>query len=253
MPTIAEDILMLLAEGAIRFLTFRSLFTLNWGSNYPAYLKTITRLEKDGAVRRVNHQRDAYLHLTDRGRQILEQRRPPQRDSPPPWDRLWRLVIFDIPEKRHADRFLLRRYLAESGFAMVQKSVWIAPYDREEQVQKFARGIDIQRYVLQLTVTKFRNLDERALAASFWDIPGLQGRYQDLVQRYAGKMAELAVLTRHTEIWRRRFLNDLLWDYQTILSLDPQLPAELLPADWSGTAAKLFVERCHVLLFNDLP
>lgn len=253
MPTVAEDILMLLAEGAIRFLTFRSLFTLNWGSNYPAYLKTITRLEKDGAVRRVNHQRDAYLHLTDRGRQILEQRRPPQRDSPPPWDRLWRLVIFDIPEKRHADRFLLRRYLAESGFAMVQKSVWIAPYNREEQVQKFARGIDIQRYVLQLTVKKFRDLEGRELAAAFWDVQDLQGRYQNLVRRYAGEMAELPLRPKHGAFERKRFLNDLLWDYQTILALDPQLPAELLPANWSGVAAKQFVDRCRTLLCSGLP
>lgn len=248
MPTIAEDILMLLAEGAFRFLTFRSLFTLNWGSNYPAYLKTITRLEKDGAVRRVQHRRGVYLHLTDRGRKILEQRRPPPRKSPPTWDRLWRLVIFDIPEKRNEDRLLLRRYLTASGFAKVQKSVWIAPYDREEQVQEFTRKIDIQRYVLQLTVKKFRNLEERDLAAAFWDIQGLQVRYQELIQRYAKRMAVLPARTRGAELGRRQFLNDLIWDYQTILALDPQLPTELLPANWSGAAAKQFVNRCRTLL-----
>jgi len=248
MPTLAEEILMLLAEGAIRVLSFRSLFNFHWGFNYSACCKTVERLRQDGSIRRERRKGRVYLCITDHGRQFLENRRPRGRDPPKTWDRRWRLVIFDIPEKRKSDRFRIRQFLSTLGFARMQKSVWIAPHDFEERVQEFAHRIDIHSFVFQLTVERFRGLEERELASSLWDIRGLQGQYQTLIRTYAEKMAALPVSSEYAVILRRRFLNDLLWDYRSILAQDPQLPAGLLPADWSGETAEQFIDRCRGLL-----
>lgn len=52
--------------------------------------------------------------------------------KPKKWDGRWRIVIFDIWERRREVRDKLRRALAKSGFLRVQDSVWIYPYGCEE-------------------------------------------------------------------------------------------------------------------------
>lgn len=44
------------------------------------------------------------------------------------WDKKWRVVFFDIPEKRRAERNVLRDKLKELEFREIQKSVFIHPY-----------------------------------------------------------------------------------------------------------------------------
>jgi phenylacetic acid degradation operon negative regulatory protein len=185
MPTISQEILMMLCEGAFRLLTFRSLFSFGWLSNYPTYYRTIERLEKDGLLLREKQARDVCLRLTDQGKLLLGKHRQCRRESHQAWDRRWRLVIFDVPEKRKDVRPRLRRFLSALGFGRVQKSVWMAPYDYEKQVQEFARRLDMHQYIFQMTVERFRGLDKRELAGSFWDIRGLHDQYQSLIQSYS--------------------------------------------------------------------
>jgi len=44
------------------------------------------------------------------------------------WDKKWRVVFFDIPEKRRVERNVLREKLTELGFKELQKSVFVHPY-----------------------------------------------------------------------------------------------------------------------------
>lgn len=50
------------------------------------------------------------------------------------WDGKWRVIIFDIPEMRRRDRDFLRRELKWIGFIELQKSVWVFPYNTEEEI-----------------------------------------------------------------------------------------------------------------------
>jgi phenylacetic acid degradation operon negative regulatory protein len=127
----------------------------------------------------------------------------------------------------------------------VQKSVWISPYNFEKQVREFAYKLDIPRCIFQLTVERFSGLNGRELAGSFWDIRGLQDRYQRLIKLYSKQIASFQAAADDVSISRKRFISNLIWDYQSILAQDPQLPDELLPADWSGSSAKQFVDYCR--------
>ncbi len=55
-------------------------------------------------------------------------------DKPRAWDGRWRVVIFDIWERRRHVRDRLRAMLKKAGFRKVQNSVWVHPYDCEELV-----------------------------------------------------------------------------------------------------------------------
>ena len=50
------------------------------------------------------------------------------------WDRKWRVVIFDVPNKFNRAREALREKIKELGFYRLQKSVWIYPYPCEDEV-----------------------------------------------------------------------------------------------------------------------
>lgn len=44
------------------------------------------------------------------------------------WDGKWRLLIFDIPEKKRHKRDSFRELLNNYGFKELQRSVWVTPY-----------------------------------------------------------------------------------------------------------------------------
>ncbi|NQV88183.1 MAG: hypothetical protein HQ402_01320 [Parcubacteria group bacterium] len=54
--------------------------------------------------------------------------------KPKKWDGLWRIVIFDIPEKKKYVRDTLNIKLKELGFKPIQKSTFVLPYDCEDLV-----------------------------------------------------------------------------------------------------------------------
>lgn len=53
---------------------------------------------------------------------------------PAVWDRKWRLVIFDVPEKYKKAREALRRKLKDLDFLWLQDSVWVTPYPCDDEV-----------------------------------------------------------------------------------------------------------------------
>lgn len=50
------------------------------------------------------------------------------------WDGKWRIVLFDIPEKSRIIRDALRRALLRAGFFEYQKSVFVHPFECQDEV-----------------------------------------------------------------------------------------------------------------------
>lgn len=94
--------------------------------------RAIRRAERRGLLTVVERRhRPPIVRITEKGRKLLAQRQLEQAavDRPKRWDGKWRLVIFDVPEKRRRDRDLLRGTLRRLGFYRLQQSVWLYPYD----------------------------------------------------------------------------------------------------------------------------
>ncbi len=71
--------------------------------------------------------------------------------KPRRWDEKWRMLIFDIPEKRKKIRNKVRLILKKMGFKRLQNSVWVIPYDCEDVIAllKVELGVDKElRYVI---------------------------------------------------------------------------------------------------------
>jgi DNA-binding transcriptional regulator PaaX len=78
----------------------------------------------------------SYVRLTTKGEHFAarmgEGRLVPKK--PKHWDKKWRLLMFDIPERRRRTRTLVRQTLLNLGFYRLQDSVWVYPYDCEELI-----------------------------------------------------------------------------------------------------------------------
>jgi len=77
--------------------------------------------------------------------------------KPSAWDNKWRLVIFDISQKDVSARHLMRRRLKDLGFYHFQKSVFIIPYNCEEEIMQLASLLGVEECVHVLITERFSN------------------------------------------------------------------------------------------------
>jgi len=68
------------------------------------------------------------------------------------WDYLWRMVIFDIPNKKRKSREVFRRALISFGFYPLQKSVFVSPRKCEKEMIALGRMYGVSVHMLILTV-----------------------------------------------------------------------------------------------------
>lgn len=85
--------------------------------------------------------------------------------KPKSWDGKWRIVIFDVPTKFNSAREALRRKMKELGFKQLQKSVWVHPYDCEDEILFVAEIFEVEKYVEVITAEKV--LHEKVLKQAF--------------------------------------------------------------------------------------
>ena len=62
-------------------------------------------------------------------------------------DGRWQMIIFDIPEEKKNSRRILREYLTFLGYQLLQRSVWVCPYDVGKETEEFLREYSIDPYV----------------------------------------------------------------------------------------------------------
>lgn len=121
----------------------------------------IARACQQGYLEKVEKEGKKYVRFLPKGRlKILGKKKKPQ-DT---WDGNWRILVFDIEEKRKETRDLFRLKLGELGFQSLQKSVWINPYDVSEEVEELLDLLNLEdnvEYFVAHAVTNDTNLKSR--------------------------------------------------------------------------------------------
>lgn len=99
---------------------------------YGRIMQAKCRLKQAGLVAEKN----GKLQLTPTGHGHIEKILIREYRIPEPvrWDGKWRILMFDIREKRRQVRTQLRKLLVGAGFLHLQDSVWIYPYPCDEFV-----------------------------------------------------------------------------------------------------------------------
>lgn len=118
--------------------------------------RSVNRLQRRGFVTVNGRGVTRQIELTEEGRLYADllSTLPLKLTKPVRWDRKWRLMVFDIPERHREVRDVLRAKIRELGFVQLQKSVFITPWPCKEiveQIQKIYRADQYIRYIEAVT------------------------------------------------------------------------------------------------------
>lgn len=77
--------------------------------------------------------------------------------KPAVWDKRWRIVMFDIPERLRKSRDALRINLLGLGFYEFQKSVFVYPYECTDEIDYLVEFHGSRKYVRSVTAVSIDN------------------------------------------------------------------------------------------------
>ena len=158
------------------------------------------------------------------------------------WDGRWHLVTFDIPERLRYSRDALRKQLLFLGYGMLQSSVMISPYDKRAAVKELVADYGIEDHVEFFSARYEGGRSVGELVPKMWDLKRLEREYRNFIASYRDELGALRDRVADGEeidpgytFLKRVEVNDA---FSRIIAVDPQLPPELLPADWIGLTAE---------------
>ena len=133
--------------------------------------QTIKRLQKNNLFVVREKKGKFIVELTKQGRQKLQEMDigKLQIIKPAQWDRKWRIVIFDIPDRSFRyGRDALRGQLKKWEFYQLQKSVWVCPWPCEKEIRAVTSFHEILPYVKMIIADKIL---EDVLLRKHFDLP----------------------------------------------------------------------------------
>ncbi len=212
-----------------------------FGMSETAVRLALSRMSEQGLIQRRRIGRQSFYALTEKGQQWMHagKRRGLERE-PRAWDGKWRLLAYNIPEKRRPLRDALREELRRLGYGNLTSALWISPYDLSKELEELLEKLKVQEYV-EVFEAEYRG-EGRELAAKAWDIAGLEKQYRVFLDKYAPALAEhQRKLKAGKEIdcgecFAQRFR--LMTEFIDIAMGDPMLPPELLPPDESKSGLR---------------
>ena len=118
------------------------------------FRRTLRRIRDKKLIKVVQKDGIDFLEITRLGKKELLKYDIDDLEIKKPkiWDKKWRMVIFDIPEKYRNARMFLSKKLKEIGFFPLQKSVFIYPYECENEIDFIREFFGVEKFVILLHV-----------------------------------------------------------------------------------------------------
>lgn len=203
---------------------------------------TIRRMQAAGELRQVGRGRAGTLERTDNGaeRVRLEARLLAfafaQDAGSTPWDGLWRIHAFTVPESRRADRDALRGALTELGAAQLVPGVYVSPHELRPELEHMVTPELVAEFLMTATSAALEVpgcADARAIAERLWPAAPTVAAYAELEAVLAspdpGTDRPIAAAARALI---------LAEGLDRALAQDPLLPPELRTAPWPPVAVR---------------
>lgn len=116
---------------------------------YKRLFHRIRYLKKEHYIELVKEGEERLYRLTKKGNYELARIRlmkHMEAQRKVKWDRMWRVLIFDVPERLRKHRDHLRTLLKGSGFQMWQLSVWVTKYNPEPALYELLKYLGLHKY-----------------------------------------------------------------------------------------------------------
>lgn len=223
------------AGGAVWTQTLIALMEL-LGIQSKATRQALARMEKRDWLKRDRVGRRTRWLLTDSFSDLLAEgaeRIYGFGARPRTWDGRWLVVLASVPERDRQIRYRMGLGLNWAGMGSLGQGLWICPWvDHEPAVTELLHRLDVSASSFRAELGALGSGPE--LVAQAWDLPDLADRYQRFLAA-TESLGESAEDVDGTEAATR--LAVLVHRWRRFPFLDPDLPRELLPADWPGSVS----------------
>ncbi|MEK7664823.1 MAG: hypothetical protein AAB361_01635 [Patescibacteria group bacterium] len=162
---IAKDILIiLLVAGIVTIAATSPFFLVNLLKGFKRFKKyprrkvydTFYRLKQQGFIDFYKEGGQIYFLLTKKGKKKTSwmQINDLKIKKTEKWDGKWRILMFDIAELKKLYREAFRGKLKSMGFVILQKSVWIIPYDCTKEIEMLKSFFGLSNKEIRLITVK---------------------------------------------------------------------------------------------------
>ncbi|EZQ11617.1 PaaX family transcriptional regulator, partial [Candidatus Acidianus copahuensis] len=193
-----------------------------FGLSEQATRAAVSRLKQKGLLENVNSKgsyklsEEGLVKLTSGVRRVYFKTKHP-------WDKKWRIIVYNIPESKRELRDKIRKELRWLGFGMLAQSTWISPNPIEDYVNNMLNESwkDVRDSVHFFISTYLG--DPKALVNLCSDIKGIENAYKTFIEKWKNVKDEMS--EEESFVMKIR----LVHEYRKFLHIDPDLPADLLP------------------------
>ncbi|PIU36431.1 CRISPR-associated endonuclease Cas2 [Candidatus Roizmanbacteria bacterium CG_4_8_14_3_um_filter_34_9] len=131
--------------------------------------QSLENLEKKEIIDLVEKNDEIFVHLkNDNNPQVIKysiKALLELKQKEKKWNKKWFMVFFDVPEIQRNKRDYLRKFLNKIGFYRYQKSVYIFPYECEEEINLIKKIVEGAKYMKYIIAEKIE--DEDAIKTFF--------------------------------------------------------------------------------------
>jgi phenylacetic acid degradation operon negative regulatory protein len=201
----------------------------------PAVRTAVSRMVRQGWLEPVRLPDGPGYVLTPRAaRRLDDSAARIYRTADRGWDGSWHLVVTDLPgERSRRDR--VRAGLTFLGYAQLDDATWLGPrWSAEVDALLELEGVRAERFSAR------HDGDSVGLVHRAWDVEGLARSYSRWLADAESLVSSAGPEPGDEEAFAVR--SRLVHEWRKFLFLDPGLPRELLPGDWSGDKAAAFFD-----------
>lgn len=217
----------------------------------------IKRLVSEGRFTHEGRGRKAELHATTDTKRALAPnadflRHAFQQDAGlAPWDGVWHLAAFAVPESARTARDALRETLVHLGGAPLQGGLYVCANTWEPYVEEAAHRLGTHGALTLLTTTDLRrghSQEPAELARRLWPLQEIADRYHRLSRIAQPRLAQLTGPAGLSPSALLTIAVELAAELTRTIEPDPLLPPQLLPQPWPGTQARELIAQCWAAL-----
>lgn len=168
MSSITEKILLHLYDCIDCGFSYRAKKGLFILDEFPGGWRKIGQSKIKDGIRDLNKQKfirkkeeydgSVLVSLTEKGRlRALNLKFRRLGNKKEKWDGKWRMVAFDIPDECRKGRNALRYRLRTAGFYELQESLFLYPYDCQEEIKNLVDLFNLQKYVCCAIISSIDN------------------------------------------------------------------------------------------------
>jgi phenylacetic acid degradation operon negative regulatory protein len=196
--------------------------------------QALARAAGEGWIVATRHGRLAQWQLTGAGQRLLAdgaRRIYAFGQHAAAWDGRWLVLLVGVGPEQRELRHRLRTRLSWAGFGALASGVWISPDPgREAEASQILADLGLATGATSFVASHGRIGVQSDIVARAWDLKTLAERYAAFIETFE----PLDARARDDVLTAQILLVD---EWRRFPFIDPELPRELLPSGWAGTAA----------------